>query len=54
MDTNNGTETQNVSEAPKDPVLEAVRELTKAVTEVTKEVKELKAEWAKWRTAGKF
>jgi hypothetical protein len=46
---------------PKEPkpvtmsdVLDAIKELTKCVTDVAGDFKKLEKEWEKWRKAGKF
>lgn len=35
-------------------VLDAIKELTKAVTDLAGQFKTLEKEWEKWRKAGKF
>ena len=35
-------------------VLDAIKELTKAVTEIAEKTSKLEEEWSKWRKAGKF
>jgi hypothetical protein len=35
-------------------LLDAIKELTKAVTELAERFKNMEKEWEKWRKAGKF